>query len=355
MRRRCGGLDFGRSIAPAFLRPANRAASLSDHRTEIGRLQLARRERVRPTRDCFRSASSASASVREPRHRVRALGRRQPGGRAGRHAARAARARHRPRRHRRELRRRVQRRRHRRRRRPSRGVERLEATWDALRGEEVFPGGRLSRAWNLLTRDDHLFSNEGLRDDLPPGRHSRTRSTSWSLPLRVVAADLDTGDEVVFVAGPLQPALLASAALPGALPARSATTAGSWSTARSSTPCRSGTRWRGRSTGSTCSTWPATCSHRPLRSPIDVAIRAFADQPQAALRARAAQRARDASSSCVLPAPVDDRELFDFSGRSRAHRRGAPTSPNGALDDAETRPRAAAASVRRPWWRRDAG
>ena len=45
-----------------------------------------------------------------------------------------------------------------------RGVERLEATWLSLRGEEVFPGGRLSRAWNLLTRDDHLFSNQGLRD-----------------------------------------------------------------------------------------------------------------------------------------------------------------------------------------------
>src|SRR6059058_4662780 len=58
-----------------------------------------------------------------------------------------------------------------------RGIERLEATWDSLKGEEVFPGGktssplseevfpggRLSRAWNLLTRDDHLFSNQGLR------------------------------------------------------------------------------------------------------------------------------------------------------------------------------------------------
>ena len=38
------------------------------------------------------------------------------------------------------------------------------------------------------------------------------------IPLRVVAADLDTGDEVVFARGPLQPALLASAALPGSIP-----------------------------------------------------------------------------------------------------------------------------------------
>ena len=35
--------------------------------------------------------------------------------------------------------------------------------WESLRGDEVFPGGTFSRAWNLLTRDDHLFSNEGLR------------------------------------------------------------------------------------------------------------------------------------------------------------------------------------------------
>src|SRR5258705_6527122 len=34
------------------------------------------------------------------------------------------------------------------------GIARLEATWESLRGEAVFPGGRLSRAWNLLTRDD---------------------------------------------------------------------------------------------------------------------------------------------------------------------------------------------------------
>ena len=32
------------------------------------------------------------------------------------------------------------------------GVERLVETWASLRGEEVFPGGRLSRAWNLRSK-----------------------------------------------------------------------------------------------------------------------------------------------------------------------------------------------------------
>ena len=75
------------------------------------------------------------------------------------------------------------------------------ATWASLRGEEVFPGGRLSRAWNLLTRDDHLFSNQGLRDIFLRGRHPR-HVRGADIPLRVVAADLDTGDEVVFAVGP---------------------------------------------------------------------------------------------------------------------------------------------------------
>ena len=43
------------------------------------------------------------------------------------------------------------------------GVEELVTMWESLRGEDVVPGGKLSRAWNLLTRDDHLFSDEGLR------------------------------------------------------------------------------------------------------------------------------------------------------------------------------------------------
>ena len=38
------------------------------------------------------------------------------------------------------------------------------------------------------------------------------------IPLRVIATDLDTGEEVVLARGPLKPALLASTALPGVFP-----------------------------------------------------------------------------------------------------------------------------------------
>ena len=131
-----------------------------------------------------------------------------------------------------------------------RGVERLEATWESLQGEEVFPGGRLSRAWNLLTRDDHLFSNQGLRAIFRRG-DTPARSRTSSIPLRVVAADLDTGDEVVFARGPLRAGAARQLRAARASIRRSATTAAPWSTAPWSTPCRSGTRWRARSTGST--------------------------------------------------------------------------------------------------------
>src|SRR5258708_25967692 len=41
-------------------------------------------------------------------------------------------------------------------------VDALEQVWLGLRGEQVFPGGALKRAWNVLRRDDHLSPNDGL-------------------------------------------------------------------------------------------------------------------------------------------------------------------------------------------------
>ena len=171
------------------------------------------------------------------------------------------------------------------------GVERLVETWESLRGEEVFPGGRLSRAWNLLTRDDHLFDNEGLRALIAKGDTPKTFD-ELKVPLRVVACDLDTGEEVVFAAGPLEPALLASTALPGLFP-----------------PIRHDGRVL--VDGAVVDTVPL--SHA-LAGPVDrVYVLNIAgellqpllalpdrrrhprvrDQPQAALRARAAERARE--------------------------------------------------------------
>jgi NTE family protein len=231
------------------------------------------------------------------------------------------------------------------------GIERLEATWDSLRGEEIFPGGRLSRAWNLLTRDDHLFSNQGVRDIF---RRGDTPATFEDLvtPLRVVATDLDSGEEVVFATGPLQPALLASAALPGIYP-----------------PIRHDSRTLvDGAVVDTVPLWHALAGpidriyvmnvagdllDRPLRSPIDVAVRAFA----ISRKQRYELELRNVPESVELvqlPAPPDERELFDFSG-GQPLIDSAYELANRALDDADAA-RRRRRQLRRPsWLRRDVG
>src|SRR6476659_2760336 len=97
------------------------------------------------------------------------------------------------------------------------GVAQLAAVWEQLRAEHVFPGGKIHRAWNVVRRGTSLFGNEGLAAVI----HHATPARSFSdleIPLRVIATDLDTGEEVVLARSPLKPALLASAALPGVFP-----------------------------------------------------------------------------------------------------------------------------------------
>jgi NTE family protein len=229
------------------------------------------------------------------------------------------------------------------------GVDSLVETWESLRGDAVFPGGRLSRAWNILSRDDHLFSNQGLRAILGRG-DMPTHFDELTIPLRVVAADLDTGEEVVFAAGPLQPALLASAALPGIFPP---------------------VRHNGRTLVDGAVVDAVPLSHalsgpvnriyvlnvagdlitRPLRSPIDVAVRAFA----ISRKQRFDLELRNVPESVdvvVLPAPLDDRELFDFSDPlmliEEAHHMA-----ERALDEADLAKRRRR-TLRRPRWRRAA-
>jgi NTE family protein len=97
------------------------------------------------------------------------------------------------------------------------GVAQLAAVWEQLRTEDIFPGGKFHRAWNVMRRETHLFDNTGLSALI----HRATPARAFAdleTPLRVIATDLDSGDEVVFARGPLQPALLASTALPGVFP-----------------------------------------------------------------------------------------------------------------------------------------
>ena len=87
------------------------------------------------------------------------------------------------------------------------GVDHLATVWSALRTEHIFPGGRFGRAWSLLSGGDHLYSNAGLAgliDQVAPAQ----KFSELVVPLRVVACDLATGEEVVLASGALKPALL---------------------------------------------------------------------------------------------------------------------------------------------------
>ena len=218
----------------------------------------------------------------------------------------------------------------------------------------MFPGGRLSRAWNLLTRDDHLFDNDGLRALIAKGDTPKTFE-ELQVPLRVVACDLDTGEEVVFAAGPLEPALLASTALPGLFP-----------------PIRHDGRVL--VDGAVVDTVPLSHAlagpvdrvyvlniagellNRSLRSPIDVAIRAFAISRKQRFELEL-RSVPESVEVVVLSGPTDNREVTDFSDPQRlidqsyrarrASRSTTPSSPGGSGSTCVARGGAATPVIRR--------
>ena len=96
------------------------------------------------------------------------------------------------------------------------GVECLRDVWLELTTEDIFPGTALRRAFHLLRKGDHLYRNDGLRGLIA---HLPVRSFErLAVPLSVCSANLDTGAEHWFEEGPLTPAILASAAIPGVFP-----------------------------------------------------------------------------------------------------------------------------------------
>lgn len=96
------------------------------------------------------------------------------------------------------------------------GMDLLEQIWAGLKQEDIFPGSRFARAWNIVARGDHIHPNEGIRrlvERLPIRTFEQTR-----VPLHICATNLRTGEEHWFVTGPLVRAILASTALPGIFP-----------------------------------------------------------------------------------------------------------------------------------------
>ncbi len=191
------------------------------------------------------------------------------------------------------------------------GVAQLAAVWEQLQADHVFPGGRIHRAWNVVRRGTHLFDNDGLAALI----HHSTPARSFSdleIPLRVIATDLDTGEEVVLAHGPLKPALLASTALPGVFPI----------------VVHAGRRLVDGGVVNNVPLWHALSGpvdrvfvlnvsagvgDHPVRSPLDVVMTSFmhARNQRYELERRHAIGHVDIIE---LPRPRDARDLFDFSG-----------------------------------------
>jgi len=191
------------------------------------------------------------------------------------------------------------------------GVAQLAAVWEQLQTEHVFPGGRIHRAWNIVRRGTHLFGNDGLAALIHHSSPARSFS-DLEVPLRVIATDLDTGEEVVLASGPLKPALLASTALPGVFPI----------------VVHGGRRLVDGGVVDNVPLWHALsgpvdrifvlnvsagAGDHAVRSPLDVVMTSFmhARNQRYELERRTAV---DHVDIIDLPRPRDSRELFDFSG-----------------------------------------
>jgi NTE family protein len=194
---------------------------------------------------------------------------------------------------------------------PDGAPEALRAIWTSLRGHDIFPGTVLQRGLHLARRRDHLFDNTGLA--ALAARFVGDRGfADTAVPLEVVACDLDSGEEVGLTEGPLLPALLASAALPGAFPpvphqGRRLIDGG----VVNNVPVdRAGTEPRTRIYVLDVVTG---LDQQPAASALGVLLRAFSIARQSHL---SAEHARHAGRRDVihLPRPHDRRSATDFGG-----------------------------------------
>ncbi len=159
------------------------------------------------------------------------------------------------------------------------GMNRLAEVWTGLKTEDIFPGSRFARAWNVVSRGDHIHPNTGIRklvEQLPVGAFEETE-----IPLWISATNLRTGEEAWFSRGPLLQAILASTALPGIFPpvpidGELYIDGGVVNNVPISKAIELGAR---RIYVLTCGT--ATGTLRPIRRPLDVLVQAFAHSRRA--------------------------------------------------------------------------
>jgi NTE family protein len=99
----------------------------------------------------------------------------------------------------------------------SEGMERLAKIWTSLRGEDVFPTGRVHGPWRYFQQRPSVHPNSGLRRIIEQGTLF-DRLEDAQVPFEVVVTSLADGRERWLTHGPAVDALLASSAIPALLP-----------------------------------------------------------------------------------------------------------------------------------------
>ena len=96
-------------------------------------------------------------------------------------------------------------------------VGRLIELWEAIGESDVFGGSLFGRLGTLARSRTHLHDNEPLRR-LLAGALPVERIEQLAVPFQCVAASIERAAGHWFTSGPIVPAVLASAAVPGLLP-----------------------------------------------------------------------------------------------------------------------------------------
>jgi NTE family protein len=102
---------------------------------------------------------------------------------------------------------------------PRGAAGRLRGVWQAMTRRQVFPGGPLAQARTLRAGRTHLFANTGLAAVIRASLPEDATFADLAVPFGAVTMDVATAAPHVLTDGPLLPALLASAAIPGIFPA----------------------------------------------------------------------------------------------------------------------------------------
>ena len=195
------------------------------------------------------------------------------------------------------------------------GLERLAEVWRGLKTEDIFPGSRFARAWNIVSKGDHIHPNTGIRrlvEELPIRTFEET-----VIPLRISATNLRSGEEHWFSSGSLMRAILASTALPGIFPPVAIDgelyiDGGVVNNVPISEALGRGAK---RVYVLTCATPSNTL--RPIRRPLDVLVQAFAHSRRARVRHDVDHHTSDAE---LIMMPTFDPGYIGYNDPSQSAR-----------------------------------